>query len=546
MNTTTTKRAARLAAIITLITLPLRAENYYWDLNGNGTWDSGQTAAWAATAAGGAPSTAATTAADTVYFSANGITAGTITIAGTQLANQIWLNQPGFDITFSGGMIDLTTGAAKVFRVDASGTITNNLIKTGDIYFQSINQTLTLTGGAVNNFFNGKVYSNVTTGGTSAAQTSTLVLQSGTYTSANSGGLSYNIGNFADGTAGVKLQTGAVENTAGSWHVGGSGGEGVFRIEGGTKIQPSGNVVIGRDSTAKGYLIVDSGTLRSDGNNTDFLVGFNNAQGKFEMNGGVAQITGLIAVNNNNKTNAEGYGLVTLNGGVTTAKGLVFGVGDMATWTTLAGTGSLTMNGGRLNLGASGIANTGEGTSTYGILLAGGTLGATAAWSSDLQMTLGTTATTTGITLDTAGGDITLSGVLDGDGNLTKAGTGTLLLSGANTYEGDTIVDAGTLELGNAAALGIEADLSLLSGVTVNLNYTGTAEIDHLLLDGVIIDNLIVDTAYTTAQLNTILGNDIFTGNGQLTISAIPEPSTWLLLAIGAGVLAISRRSMKR
>ena len=41
----------------------------------------------------------------------------------------------------------------------------------------------------------------------------------------------------------------------------------------------------------------------------------------------------------------------------------------------------------------------------------------------------------------------TLSGVISGDGNLTKSYVGTLTLSGTNTYSGDTIVEAGSLVL---------------------------------------------------------------------------------------------------
>ena len=48
----------------------------------------------------------------------------------------------------------------------------------------------------------------------------------------------------------------------------------------------------------------------------------------------------------------------------------------------------------------------------------------------------------------------TYSGVLAGLGSLAKAGTGTLVLSASNTYSGGTTVGSGTLQLGNAAALG--------------------------------------------------------------------------------------------
>ncbi|WP_155487144.1 autotransporter-associated beta strand repeat-containing protein, partial [Vibrio harveyi] len=51
----------------------------------------------------------------------------------------------------------------------------------------------------------------------------------------------------------------------------------------------------------------------------------------------------------------------------------------------------------------------------------------------------------------TAGGDNSstpFSGTITGTGGLTKTGTGTLTLSGANGYFGATLVDAGTLRAG--------------------------------------------------------------------------------------------------
>ncbi|MDR2463417.1 MAG: PEP-CTERM sorting domain-containing protein [Verrucomicrobiales bacterium] len=115
-------------------------------------------------------------------------------------------------------------------------------------------------------------------------------------------------------------------------------------------------------------------------------------------------------------------------------------------------------------------------------------------------------------------------------------------INGANTYAGDTIVSAGTLELGNALALGGVADLSVWAGAAVNLNYSGTATIDSLLLDNVTISNLTIGQSYTSAELNTALSASIFSGGGLLSISTIPEPSTWVLLLTGAALVAVCRR----
>src|SRR4029077_18849597 len=85
------------------------------------------------------------------------------------------------------------------------------------------------------------------------------------------------------------------------------------------------------------------------------------------------------------------------------------------------------------------------------------------AWNADFAFTgtqnlnLGTGAVTLGAsrTVTVNGSTLTVGGVISGSGfSLTKAGSGTLTLSGANTYTGGTTLNAGTLNINNASALG--------------------------------------------------------------------------------------------
>ena len=75
-------------------------------------------------------------------------------------------------------------------------------------------------------------------------------------------------------------------------------------------------------------------------------------------------------------------------------------------------------------------------------------------------------ASTTAVTPVIGGKNATTaySGILSGTGGVTKAGTGGLVLSGANTYTGPTTVNAGTLTLSGSAAAGTLTT----SGITVN------------------------------------------------------------------------------
>lgn len=124
---------------------------------------------------------------------------------------------------------------------------------------------------------------------------------------------------------------------------------------------------------------------------------------------------------------------------------------------TLSGVSSL------VKTGAGSLVLTGNNTYTGSTRIASGTLwlssdGNLGASSGGLIFDGGTLATTTGfssgraITLNTSGrvdvfGDreLALSGAISGTGGIEKLGTGTLKLSGENTYEGNTLVRAGSL-----------------------------------------------------------------------------------------------------
>src|SRR5207245_3662487 len=73
-------------------------------------------------------------------------------------------------------------------------------------------------------------------------------------------------------------------------------------------------------------------------------------------------------------------------------------------------------------------------------------------------------------TFDSNGNTFTVGGVIDGSGNIAKAGAGSLILNGINIYTGTTTVNAGTLL--------VNGSTSSSSAVTVNsggtLGGTGT------------------------------------------------------------------------
>ncbi len=69
-----------------------------------------------------------------------------------------------------------------------------------------------------------------------------------------------------------------------------------------------------------------------------------------------------------------------------------------------------------------------------------------------------------------------VSAVLGGTANLTKSTSGTVILSGNNTYAGSTAVNAGTLQVGDGVSGSIDANsaISVASGARLALNISGT------------------------------------------------------------------------
>jgi len=110
----------------------------------------------------------------------------------------------------------------------------------------------------------------------------------------------------------------------------------------------------------------------------------------------------------------------------------------------------------------------------------------------------------------------TFSGVIqNGTGGrrvaFTKGGAYTQVLTGTNTYSGDTTVTGGTLSINNAF-LNDTATVSVAAGAVLNLNHSGTDVVGALILGGVTQP----DGFYGSSNTGGII-----TGTGKIQVGAV-------------------------
>ncbi|WP_211259066.1 beta strand repeat-containing protein, partial [Tatumella morbirosei] len=198
----------------------------------------------------------------------------------------------------------------------------------------------------------------------------------------------------------------------------------------------------------------------------------------------------------------------------------------------LTGTGSLTKQ------GSGALALSGNSSYSGGTTLSAGEIdvgSSTALGSGDLTMaadtTLGFSATDvnlannillsdTGTTIDTGSNTGTLSGVISGDQELTKNGSGTLILSGDNTYSGGTALNTGEIAVGHSNALG-SGELTMAADTILGFISDKLTLANNVLLNG---NGTAIDTHGNTGTLNGIVsGNTALnkTGDGTLVLNGI-------------------------
>jgi len=224
-----------------------------------------------------------------------------------------------------------------------------------------------------------------------------------------------------------------------------------------------------------------TGTLTKEGAGTLTLSEANTYTGTTTISAGTLQIgagggTGSIASNaivNNSALLVDRTGSLTLSGNMSGTGTLTKnGSGTLVLSGSNTYSGATTLNLGTLTLQTSNALGTSTLTQASAASLLAidttGTLTNTMSLYNVLAQqsaTLSGPITVNNATFDVETGDtLTLSGGVGGTGGVTKNGTGTLVLSGSNTYSGATVINAGTLNAAHANALGTNAAVTVNGG----------------------------------------------------------------------------------
>ncbi|PWK89704.1 autotransporter-associated beta strand repeat-containing protein [Fulvimonas soli] len=307
--------------------------------------------------------------------------------------------------------------------------------------------------------------------------------------------------NYWDGAAGGK-NDGAIAGGDGVWQ--NSAGNDNWTTVDGTLNAPWASNAYAVFSAAPGTVTVD-GSLGA--------VGASGMQ--FASDGYVVQGDAITLVGS---TAAPGVSVIRVGDGASDGAAYTATINSvLAGATTLEKTdfGTLVLNGANTYTGGTQIdggvvqvaSDANLGAAAGGLGLDGGTLRTTADMTTARAVTLGTN----GGAFDTLSGTtLAIGSAIAGAGAMTKAGDGTLVLTGANTYTGTTTIAAGTLALSGAGSVAASSGV-LDNGVLDISGTTSGASIKNLAGSGTV--NLGSQSLTLTNASGIFSGT--FTGTGQ-------------------------------
>jgi fibronectin-binding autotransporter adhesin len=260
---------------------------------------------------------------------------------------------------------------------------------------------------------------------------------------------------------------------------------GTVTLNSGGTLNSEGDVLLGfAGNNNLGKVVVNGGTLNVATVTTRWLIlgQWDTAQSEVDVNSGHVNINGntaiRYAINGNTGTNTfnlNGGAVTFYSDNATTVGGS--GVLDMHQGNGATVVNTFNLNGGTLTVPAVMSANA-SGSRTFNFN--GGTLKAATSSSPFMNLGAGSTAAYVrngGAIVDDGGFTISIDQALlhsaiagdnAADGGLTKLGTGTLTLSAVNTYNGTTLINAGTLAV--SGSINNSTNITIGSGAILDVS----------------------------------------------------------------------------
>lgn len=475
---------------------------------------------------------------------------GTIQTSGGALSLSATSAGTADGITMSGATIDVGTGNATIKATTTTGTAINLASGTESLYAAGPGAiTFTGTGSttgigvdivAPTLIASGTISFNGASGGSQGLQFA------GNNTVTNSAGTLSFIGTDTQGVIGASAGTGVVMKAGGTFNGAGNGirivGNGAYgvNISGGTT---TGAVsIIGNDNGSDvrdaGVSFVNSPTLTSYGNLS--------ISGQSGMGAGVG--IGSLTPTESITINTVGSGTVNVTGSSTSGVGINFS--NSTNFATAdAGSGVINFTGqgasADIAISASGGISLDHGAvmglSGAGISLSGQTINL----ASDITMGGGM------LTVNAASTGL-VSGAISGSGGLASTGQGILTVAGNNTYSGQTVVNAGTLQIGNgtSGSIATSSPVIVASGATLsfdevdgatftkaiaNAGTVSFAQAGSLAVSGNISGaGAVVQAGSGTTVLS---GANIYTGSTTVSNGALDLTGSW---NVGSGIATTS------
>ena len=426
--------------------------------------------------------------------------------SGSATGNSLTIRSGTVQNNAFGGYVDSGSGEASGNSVTFNGgSVTNNIYGGMSAAGLAQSNSVIMTNGSANWLLGGYSDSGDVSGNSVNVSGGTLTGVSGG--ESNSGSATGNIVSISGGTVQSNVNGGFV--ASGSGKATGN----IVNISGNADL--SGAVVVGGSSPDG-----DAFTGNTLNKNSDAAVNIarNFASVNFGYSGTAnigeldstptgSALSGVTV--NTNANNVSFDGVISGSGSITKT-----GAGTLILSGTNTYSGGTTISAGTLSIGSD--TNIGSGTNTIGnkgTLLLSGNGTYTNDW-----------------TLSGAGSAIatdnnnTLSGVLSGNGGLTKTGAGTLTLTGNNTYAGGTAINDGTLKGNIASGTDLSIAASAIYGGDNKAHSVGGLNGGGKILntDGLtvqsgdfagIIDNSNTSLTKTGAGTLTLTGNNAYTGS---------------------------------